>query len=50
VLLDFVSLGWAAHATGDRSHTGGWATTTELYAVRDAYDLDSESLRVSVSC
>jgi len=46
-LEDFVSLGWAAYATGDRSHTGGWATTTELYAVRQAYDLESESFRVS---
>ena len=46
-LEDFASLGWAAYATGDRSHTGGWATTTELYAVRQAYDLESESFRVS---
>lgn len=46
-LDDFASLGWAAYATGDRSHTGGWATPTELYAVRQAYDVDSESFRVS---
>ena len=48
VFLDeFVSLGWAAYATGDRSHTGGWATPTELYAVRQAYDVEAESFRVS---
>jgi hypothetical protein len=46
-LEDFVSLGWAAYATGDRAHTGGWATATELYAVRQAYDETSESFRVS---
>jgi hypothetical protein len=48
VFLDeFVSLGWAAYATAERSHTGGWATPAELYAVRQAYDVDSESFRVS---
>lgn len=46
-LDDFLSLGWAAYATGDRAHTGGWATATELYAVRQAYDEASESFRVS---
>lgn len=48
VFLDgFVSLGWAAYATCERSHTGGWATATELYAVKSAYDVDSEQFRVS---
>jgi hypothetical protein len=46
-LDDFVSLGWAGFATCERSHTGGWATATELYAVRSAYDIDSENFRVS---
>lgn len=46
-LDDFVALGWAAFATADHSHTGGWATATTLYAVRSAYDLESESFRVS---
>jgi hypothetical protein len=46
-LDDFVSLGWAAFATAERSHTGGWATAEALYAVRSAYDVDSESFRVS---
>ena len=46
-LEDFVSLGWAAYATCDRSHTGGWAGATELYAVKQAWNLDSESFRVS---
>jgi hypothetical protein len=48
VFLDgFVSLGWAAYATCERSHTSGWATATELYAVKSAYDVDSEQFRVS---
>lgn len=46
-LDDFVSLGWAGFATCGRSHTGGWATATALYAVRSGYDLDSEQFRVS---
>lgn len=46
-LDDFASLGWAAFATAGRSHTGGWATADALYAVRSAYDIESESFRVS---
>ena len=46
-LDDFVSFGWAGFATCDRYHTGGWATTTALYAVKSAYDLKSEDFRVS---
>lgn len=46
-LDDFVSFGWAGFATCDRYHTGGWATKTALFAVRSAYDLDSEDFRVS---
>ncbi len=46
-LDDFVSFGWAGYATCDRYHTGGWATTTALYAVNSAYDLKSEDFRVS---
>lgn len=46
-LDDFVSLGWAAYATCGRAHTGGWATSEELYALRSSYDLDSENFRVS---
>ena len=46
-LDDFASLGWAAYATCDRAHTGGWTGTDRLYAVRAAYDLDSENFRVS---
>lgn len=47
MLDDFVSLGWAAFATGDFFHTGGWATRERLYCVRSAYDLDSEAFKVS---
>ena len=46
-LDDFVSFGWAGFATCDRYHTAGWATRTALFAVRSAYDLDSEDFRVS---
>ena len=46
-LDDFVSFGWAGFVTCDRYHTGGWATKTALFAVRSAYDLDSEDFRVS---
>jgi hypothetical protein len=46
-LDDFVSFGWAGFATCNRAHTGGWATETELYAVKSAYDLGSEDFRVS---
>jgi len=44
---DFASLGWAGFATCDRSHSGGWTKPERLYAVRSAYDLDSETYRVS---
>lgn len=47
MLDDFVSLGWMGFATGDYYHTGGWATRERLFCVRKAYDLDSESFRVS---
>jgi hypothetical protein len=44
---DFTSLGWSGFATCDRHHSGGWAKPDRLYAVRDAYDTDSEGFRVS---
>jgi len=48
VFLDgFVSFGWAGFATCNRYHTAGWATKTALFAVKSAYDLDSEDFRVS---
>ena len=48
VFLDgFVSFGWAGFATCDRYHTAGWATPTALFAVKSAYDLGSETFRVS---
>jgi hypothetical protein len=49
VLMDgFASLGWSAWATCDRSYSGGWATRAAIYAVRRAYDLDSEAYRVNL--
>lgn len=48
VFMDgFASLGWAGFATCDRAHSGGWTRPEALYAVRSAYDLDSEDFRVS---
>ena len=44
---DFASLGWAGFATCDRHHTGGWTKPDRLYAVRSAYDLQSENFHVS---
>jgi hypothetical protein len=44
---DFISLGWLGYATCDFLHSGGWATPDRLYAVRSAYDLDSEAFKVS---
>ncbi|HET9950314.1 MAG TPA: hypothetical protein VFS09_00835 [Candidatus Eisenbacteria bacterium] len=46
-LDDFVSLGWAGYATCGRAHSGGWATQDSLYALKSAYDIGSESFRVS---
>ena len=49
VLMDgFASLGWSAWATCDRSFSGGWATRVAIYAVRQAYDLESEAYRVNL--
>lgn len=42
VLDGFSSLGWAAWATCDRSHAGGWATTDGIMVVAPAWDLNSE--------
>lgn len=48
-MLDgFVSLGWAAWGTCDRSHTGGWATTDGIMVVAPAWKLDSEEYLVSL--
>jgi hypothetical protein len=43
----FISLGWEEYATFGRSYPGGWTTTTTLFCVKDAYDLNSESFTVS---
>jgi hypothetical protein len=46
-LDDFVSMGWTGFATCEIAHTGGWAKPDALFAVRSAYDLASETFRVS---
>jgi hypothetical protein len=48
-LLDsFESLGWAAWATCDRSHTGGWTDKSGIKVVAPSYDLSGEAFRVSL--
>jgi len=48
VFLDgFVSLGWASFATCGRYHSGGWSTQDTLFALKSAYDTESEEFRVS---
>jgi hypothetical protein len=48
-LLDgFASLGWAAWATCDHRHTGGWATADGIMVVAPAWDLRSEVYTVSL--
>lgn len=47
MLEDFISLGWTGFATGNYYHTAGWATRERLFCIRMAYDLDSESFRIS---
>ncbi|HEY5824927.1 MAG TPA: hypothetical protein VIT44_11200 [Cyclobacteriaceae bacterium] len=44
---DFVTLGWEEYATADKLHPGGWATDKSLYCVKKAYDLNSESFKIS---
>ena len=47
MLEGFASLGWAAWATCDASHTGGWATSDGLMVV-PGWDLSGERYRVSL--
>lgn len=48
LLDDFISLGWAAWATCDHRHTGGWAVAEGIMVVRPAWQLDSEDYRISL--
>ncbi len=45
---DFISVGWAAWATCDHRHTGGWAVADGIMVVRTAWQLDSEDYRISL--
>lgn len=48
VFLDeFVSLGWAGFATCGRYYSAGWATDDSLFALRSAYETESEEFHVS---
>lgn len=47
LMEDFVSLGWAAYATFDKMHVGGWVGEHALYCVASSYDLQSEEFKVS---
>jgi hypothetical protein len=44
---DFVSLGWMEYATFGYQYPGGWATKEALYCVKQAYDVNSESFKIS---
>ena len=44
---DFLAKGWTDWATFGRSSTGGWATPERLYCLRESYDVESETFRVS---
>jgi hypothetical protein len=46
-LSGFILKGWLGFATCDEKHSGGWTTRDTLFCVRDTYDLDSETFRVS---
>jgi hypothetical protein len=48
ILDDFVSLGWSAYATCERSFTGGWVKPDAIYAVGPGWtDLMAENFQVS---
>lgn len=47
-LEEFVSLGWLAHATCDRHHSGGWVAAEGVMVVASAWDTSSEAYRVSL--
>lgn len=44
---DFVVLGWAAYATFEKLHVGGWVEESSIHCVVSKYDLDSENFHVS---
>lgn len=44
---DFKELGWGAFATLEIMYVGGWAKSDKLFCVKPAYDVDSETFRVS---
>ncbi|WNJ18467.1 hypothetical protein [Pontibacter sp. G13] len=50
LMSDFLSFGWMGFTTFDRTHAGGWATREALFAVKESYDLESESYQVSYLC
>ncbi len=44
---NFLTLGWQEFATLARYYPGGWTTTESLFCVKSAYDLNSESFKIS---
>jgi hypothetical protein len=46
-MKDFISQGWTHYATLGRNYASGWATNKALFAMEDAYDLNSEDFKVS---
>lgn len=45
-MKDFISLGWEEYATLGKHYPGGWTTDKAIYAVANAYDLQSENFKV----
>jgi hypothetical protein len=49
-LDDFLSLGWFGYATLDHIHTGGWAKDNAIFCVVPAWNMESETFRISFLC
>lgn len=44
---DFISKGWFDYVTFGKTYAGGWATQDALYCLKEAYDISSETFKVS---
>ena len=46
-MQNFISNGWGFYTTFGKKYSAGWASPDKLYCVEKAYDLNSESFKVS---
>lgn len=44
---DFISKGWFDYVTFGKTYAGGWATQDALFCLKEAYDISSETFKVS---